>query len=257
MPDIRTAALTAKRLRDTIMSGYGKAGLGDAIPPLVSGHAPDGRPSSEPHLALAPMAFLGWPYASGTVLGFALIPPRHSQLWNDPSFQQAFRAVLHLDAKTGRRGLRVEGGGVRLALAPGASERRSLDRARYCQRSRIWASATPIVLDRYLKATTKDAREEEIGKQLAQACGNIGLPAPIRVAAGKHPAIEGTPSAYPSGKMARWMRWRVADSLATRPLVHAVIEFAEPVRGPVILGAGRFLGLGLCLPLNHERRPHR
>jgi CRISPR-associated protein Csb2 len=28
-----------------------------------------------------------------------------------------------------------------------------------------------------------------------------------------------------------------------------VIEFAEPVAGPVLLGAGRFVGLGLCLPL--------
>jgi CRISPR-associated protein Csb2 len=29
-----------------------------------------------------------------------------------------------------------------------------------------------------------------------------------------------------------------------------VIRFPEPVEGPVILGAGRFLGLGLCHPLD-------
>jgi CRISPR-associated protein Csb2 len=33
-----------------------------------------------------------------------------------------------------------------------------------------------------------------------------------------------------------------------RACVHAQIEFAEPVRGPVLVGAGRYLGYGLCLP---------
>jgi CRISPR-associated protein Csb2 len=46
------------------------------------------------------------------------------------------------------------------------------------------------------------------------------------------------------------MRWRLPESLAGRQLTHAVIQFAEPVEGPVLLGAGRFLGLGLCRPLD-------
>ena len=33
-----------------------------------------------------------------------------------------------------------------------------------------------------------------------------------------------------------------------RACVHAEIEFAEPVRGPVLVGAGRYFGYGLCLP---------
>jgi CRISPR-associated protein Csb2 len=32
--------------------------------------------------------------------------------------------------------------------------------------------------------------------------------------------------------------------------VHADIVFAEKVRGPVLLGAGRYTGLGLCLPID-------
>jgi CRISPR-associated protein Csb2 len=38
------------------------------------------------------------------------------------------------------------------------------------------------------------------------------------------------------------------------PAPHAVIRFAEPVDGPVILGAGRFTGLGLCRPLSAGAR---
>jgi CRISPR-associated protein Csb2 len=47
------------------------------------------------------------------------------------------------------------------------------------------------------------------------------------------------------------MRWQVPASLASRALTHAVIRFSEPVAGPVILGAGRFVGLGLCRPLDN------
>ena len=83
---------------------------------------------------------------------------------------------------------------------------------------------------------------------------DIGLPEPTRIAAGKHAAISGAPAAYPSGNMPRWTRWRLPDSLSSRQLTHAVLQFAEPVRGPVILGAGRFVGLGLCRALDPETR---
>ena len=100
------------------------------------------------------------------------------------------------------------------------------------------------------------------------ACRNVGLPAPARaivrngseqreqlaVAVGKHSAIEGAPSAYPIGRAPRWTGWRLPKSLASRQLTHAVLQFAEPVRGPVILGAGRFAGLGLCRTLDAEER---
>jgi CRISPR-associated protein Csb2 len=32
-----------------------------------------------------------------------------------------------------------------------------------------------------------------------------------------------------------------------------VLQFDEPIRGPVILGAGRFVGLGLCRAFDAER----
>jgi CRISPR-associated protein Csb2 len=145
----------------------------------------------------------------------------------------------------------VDGSGLKLIFATaGESPRRSLDPAPYVGEARIgeariWASCTPIVLDRHLKGTANEAREQEVGQLVRQACRNIGLPEPSRVAAGKHSALEGSPSAYPSGRAPRWVRWRVPESLGSRQLIHAVIEFVEPVRGPVILGAGRFVGLGL------------
>ena len=248
MPDIRTTALVAKVIRNSVMAGYREIGLGEAIPSKLSGHSADGKPLSEPHLAIAPLAFLGWPYASGAVLGFALVPPR-GDLLVDPDFQRAMRAITGSDGS--RRLLRLDSAGLHLTLAIGSTgERRSLDPTRYLGAARVWASCTPIVLDRHLKAAGNEAREQEITTLIGQACANIGLPEPRCIAAGKHSAVEGSPSSYPSGSAPRWLRWRLPESLASRQLTHAVVEFAEPVHGPVVIGAGRFVGLGLCLPLD-------
>ena len=155
----------------------------------------------------------------------------------------------------GRRVLRLDSAGLRLTFAISSTgERRSLDPARYFGPAKLWGSCTPIVLDRHLKAAGNEARENEIIALVSRGCLNIGLPEPRRISAGKHSAVEGSPSAYPSGQAPRWLGWRLPESLASRQLTHAVLEFAEPVHGPVILGAGRFVGLGLCLPLDRESR---
>jgi CRISPR-associated protein Csb2 len=155
-----------------------------------------------------------------------------------------------------------------LTFIPSSEQsRRSLDPAPYVAVAETWATCTPIVLDHHLKATTNAAREVEVCELIARACVRVGLPEPARVvvqgddpdrqlavSAGKHSAIEGAPAAYPSRRSPRWTGWRLPESLASRQLTHAVIRFAEPVQGPVLLGAGRFSGLGLCRPLDKEVR---
>jgi CRISPR-associated protein Csb2 len=252
MPDIRAAALVAREIRNCLMSGYRRIGRANAIPAAISGHAPDGTPSGEPHLAIVPLAFLGTPYASGAVFGFALVPPRTHDLVADPGFRRAFGAVLRRNEDEGRRELILDRLSLTFAVGE-VSGRRSLDPMPYVASARVWASCTPIVLDRHLKATGNQQREDEIIGLIRQACANIDLPPPLRVIPGKHAAIEGSPSAYPSGRAPPWTRWRLPESLASRQLTHAVIEFCEEVKGPVILGAGRFVGLGLCRPLHAAR----
>lgn len=256
MPDLRAAALVARLLHKALMAGYERIGLGSAIPPTVSGHQPDGAPLGEPHLAIAPLAFLGSPYADGTVYGLALIPPRQGDLFADPPFQRALREIMPWNDGASRRELTLRGDGVHLVLAlAGDGARRSLEPAPYVAEARVWATCTPIVLDRHLKERSNAARQVEIESLLRRACINIGLPEPLRVAAGKHAAFPGAPSAYPSGRAPSWTGWRLPPNLANRQLTHAVMEFQKVVRGPVILGAGRFSGLGLCRALDQlERR---
>jgi CRISPR-associated protein Csb2 len=255
MPDLRAAALVAKALRCALMSGYKQRGLAEAIPPVVSGHSPDGSPTPAPHLAIVPLAFLGSQFADGRVLGFALVAPDRGELLDDEGFRSAVRAVAAWNKDDERRALRLTAHGFDIALTP--SPRRelvSLDPAPYVTVATTWATCTPIVLDRHLKAKRNRERDLEVADLISEACANVGLPAPARIAAGKHSAITGAPSAYPSGRAPHWTGWRLPNSLASRQLTHAVVEFQEPIRGPIILGAGRFVGLGLCRTLDPQRR---
>jgi CRISPR-associated protein Csb2 len=259
MPDIRACALVAKILRATLLSGYSRIGIGDSIPEIVSGHAPDGAPSRIHHIAFVPLPFAGFPHADGHVMGFALITPRNSTILDDGNFLEVLRALAPIDERRGRRilTLKTKEGTPRdqafsIDLSPTfepAAGRRSLSRSRFIGPARIFASVTPIVLDRHLKERNSMG---EIEMHIANACRNIGLPKPEAVVVSKHSAVEGAVSAYPSGRSPAWMRWRQPSSMANRPLTHAVIQFSSVVEGPVVLGAGRFVGLGLCLPLNEK-----
>ena len=248
VPDIRAAALVCRLLRHTLMSGYRKAGLEHAIPEIVSGHTADGAPTRLPHLALAPMAFAGFPHADGRVLGFALIPPAGTSLDRVAGFLQAFEKAAPYRHTEERRVLTLEGpplnNPLRLAPAPDEGMRkRSLSPEPYLVGSRVWASATPVVLERHLKRKDEAERRELI----ASACENAGLPRPDteRIRVEKHSAVEGAPPARPLAGEPPWTGWKVPKSLASRLLVHAVIDFGRDIPGPVLLGAGRFNGLGL------------
>ena len=249
VPDIRAASLVCHLLRQTLMSGYRKAGRGNSIPEEISGHTSEGAPTRHPHLAIMPMAFAGFPHADGRVFGFALIPPRGTTLDSIEGFRVAFERVAPYRQDTERRVLTLEGPALNepLRLAPAPDEgarRRSLSSAPYLKSSRVWASTTPIVLERHLKR--KDEAEKR--ELVAQACEHAGLPRPNtdRIYVGKHSAVDGMPSARPLAGEPPWAQWKTPKAISSRPLVHAVIDFGKEVRGPVLLGAGRFTGLGLC-----------
>ena len=246
-PDLRASALVCRALRRALMSGYRRAGIGDVIPEVVSGHTADRRPTRLPHMAIVPLAFAGYPHADGRVFGFALVPPAGTDLRAVPGFVRAFEEVAPYDPGRERRVLKLDGAplGKPLHLSPaGASAIRSLSPAPYTTPAQVWASITPIVLDRHLKRNG----DREVREIIASACENAGLPRPDpdRIQVGKHSAIEGAPPARPPAGAPPWTRWRTPGSLATRSLVHAVVDFGRATTGPVLLGAGRFAGLGLC-----------
>lgn len=249
VPDIRASALVCRLLRQALMAGYRRAGWGDKIPEIVSGHGPDGTPTRHPHLSIAPMAFVGSPHADGRVFGFAVIPPPGVSLVRISGFRVAFEQVAPYCADRQRRVLTLQGTPLRRSVefAPAPDDgdgKRSLRTEPYMMKSHRWATVTPIVLDRHLKRRD----DAEVRELIVRACENAGLPRPNsgRIQIGKHSAVEGTPAARPLAGEPPWTRWKMPKPLESRQLVHAVIDFEQSVCGPVLLGAGRFTGLGLC-----------
>jgi CRISPR-associated protein Csb2 len=259
-PDLRTGPLLAKKLRDALMLGYGRAGL--EVPTVISGHETDGRPTPKPHLAIVPLADVGFAHSDAAIHGFALIAPRGLALLDVPGFRQALAAIAPYHERTRTRRLRLFGDGWRVWLQFGGEGGglASLGPTRYLGPSRAWATVTPMVIDRHLKSPSPKARAIEMEDLIAQACENIGLPRPAggrdapAILTDKHSAVPAAPSAAPSGGNPAWMRWRIPDRFASRTLAHAVVRFPGAVEGPVILGSGRFVGLGLCLPID-SRQP--
>jgi CRISPR-associated protein Csb2 len=205
-----------------------------------------------------PLANVGFAHSDGALIGVAIVVPRRlEERWQEDT-PIAFEERRVLSRALSK--LRDEGDSVELRLGAAglwrlrpaqSSERKSLDPVRYCARAAGWSSATPIALDRFPKSSGIE-RLDEAAALIGASCERIGLPRPLRVSVHKHAAIEGAPSAWPAGVAPPWTGWARPKALVNRPLFHATIEFAEPIAGPVVLGAGRFFGLGLCLPVGRE-----
>lgn len=219
----------------------------EPVPEVISGHLPDGGPSKKPHLAFVPLAHVGHEHADGRILGLAVVLPE------DLSSSER-RLCLGAVAGSHRRA----NGELFLPLYLGSARGRSLEwelepeyrepppqtltGRTWTRPSTIWASVTPVVLDRYAD------EEEEQRRILALSCRRIGLPEPTEIRLSKVSWWIGAPSAPE-------MRPLTKGSDGPRRFhLHARLRFDRPVRGPLLLGAGRYRGYGLCRPILDRSR---
>ena len=210
-------------------------------PEWFSGHRRDGTPTSAPHLALAPLPFVGSQHADGRIMGLALVLPRVL----DPMEAGRCLEPCLLDPATGlareHRLFSAQWLGCTVELEARERLPRNLDPNTWTRPARVWASVTPVVLNRHFDGKDKWDRAADSVKG---ACEHIGLPRPREVLLHPVSMVEGTPHAREYPQLAR------KSDGGRRSQNHAVIVFDEPVHGPVIVGAGRFRGYGLCRPMD-------
>lgn len=251
-------------------------------PELVSGHKPAGQASEQDHLAIVPLPFVGDPYAGGEILGVAVIFPRTTGAQDR---NVVLKAIHAWEQATGRHEasdddeqsapdgivaggdeednaprrhasprvvVRLPGGAENYLSRLPARERQTLTARRWCRPSRVWATATPIALDRHpgdLRSRDPDELRAAVAaaeETIAAACRRIGLPTP---------RVTVVPAAPVAGafKARAFPSFPPVVGRTQRVLAHALVEFAEPVRGPLLLGAGRYVGLGLLFPCGDAR----
>ena len=248
------AAGIAKATRKALMKH-----LEQSIPEMLSGHADDGRPSNAAHLAVVALPHVGHRHADGRVMGVALVFPRGA---DEHARKQVLRALALWE-----RAARIENGaadddasaleiglgdGIQIQVErvvwgkPGTAALRA---ETWCAPCREWLSVTPVALDRnpgdlHSRNPMVAAAATESAEQIiASSCERIGLPRPSSVTV-EHAAMWA--GAAPAGAFGPFP----AEAGKLRKVkVHARLLFDQPVFGPVLVGAGRFQGLGLFRPV--------
>jgi len=260
--DVSLAQHVARAMRGLILS---KLDLHNS-PPALTGHSRDGKPANQTHLAFVPLPDVRYGtddvsrYASGAILGMALVPPADLDSGTrDMLLEAIFRAereaaatrsqppdsppeppVLRLTI--GRHGI------VFIQRQRGVSSLYGLNPVRWTRPSTRWLTATPIALSRNpgnLRSRDPDVVRRAVESAegiVAAECEHIGLPTPLKVWIHRRSLVGGAPAAH------RFMPFPADGNGPRRVCVHAELLFDSPVRGPVLLGAGRYFGLGLCVP---------
>jgi CRISPR-associated protein Csb2 len=221
------------------------------VPPWVGGHESNGdKLVSQDHMALVPLAYVGSKYADGHLMGIGIVLPRTISLRDrakllSPILFDESNSPRTLELTMGRAGV------WKIVRETDLSPKRTLQTQTYTGPSTVWASVTPILLDRMPKSDrVKEPIEwrEEVAGIIIQSCRNVRLPESIAVRVEKTPFFLGSLRAMPGqGGFPQLRKGKFQ--------VHATVEFDRPVLGPVLIGAGRFFGYGLMRPwLGGEKR---
>ncbi|QDT36038.1 type I-G CRISPR-associated protein Csb2 [Stratiformator vulcanicus] len=247
---------------------------GGEVPDWVSGHAADGKPADRQfgHLSFLPLPFVGREHADGHLLGLALAFPEdvtrseRGQILGPLLIDESGRAkAVTLDL----HGI----GKVTLQKRSWDEPSQTLDPETWTGSgnrrpgSECWASVTPVVLDRFPKADRRNDRiawEEEVREIIRGGVDRIGLPRPEQIDVDTTSWHRGSPRATSKRRKLRTDRGDAAPQTvatgggfppypskgtnASRPQVHVFLRFADPVIGPIAIGAGRYRGYGFFKP---------
>lgn len=224
-----------RRLRECLTDIF--RDQGEEPPEVVSGLAPLGAngyaPTRSPHLAFVPLPDTGHRNARGHLLGLSMLLPGALKGEERLRVLKAIARIAELDLsgigrwQLERQTLEANVHGLLAETWTGPST--------------IWATVTPMVFDR----DPGDLFGAVAERGVVSACTHLGLPEPSGVTLAAAPFLSGVEHAR------EFPLFRPTPTAARRRHVHARLEFDKPVHGPLVVGAGRYLGYGLCRPI-HE-----
>ena len=228
----RSAVVVSYRLKDAVMSQYGRMHDPSLVPSVLHGH----RQGRGFNLArFLPLPNVGHSYSDGRIHGAAVwLPPEVGEV------EQARirRAVLAVDRiRVGATRVSVESWDERPAHRLWATNpyRWSQPSDRPAEQQ-FWASVFPVVLERHGPVTLS---------AISRMCTNAGLPPASYFRESRLPFIPGGVQLAPPETVRPGHSQR-------HPYSHFLVRFVVPVVGPVVIGGGRSYGLGLCAPVGPE-----
>jgi CRISPR-associated protein Csb2 len=200
------------------------------LPPAVSGHGADGRN----HVAFLGLPNAGYDRSDGRLLGVALALP-------ETLTAEERRGLLNEIVINPMRRLRVDRATeVEVRYDPSRAKPVGLLPERWMSTrrgARTWVTATPLMLDRFPKG------RDDPAQMVARALVVAGYP---------EANVEVSPGPLAVGALHGPRPGSLPEKRPRRPLLHARVTFPTPVRGPVLAGSMRYLGLGLFMPARPE-----
>ena len=225
----------------------------DPIPEGLSGHQPLGSPSTHPHIAFLPLPWVGHQYSDGRLMGAAIAIP---ESLDSESQRALFRAVGRWEVAQEPLIITLGPSGVlKMERIVGTTTLVTLRHSLWSRQSRRWVSATPIALPAHpgaLSSGTVTARAKawaRAERAVVDSCRHIGLPKPEDVSVSLAPLLTG---ARPAPAFPSFRQPGRGGRPVARRLLHASVTFKQEVSGPIVLGAGRYLGLGLMRPMTDQ-----
>lgn len=214
--DVADTPVLGAALRAAVLSR-----AGDTAPPALHGHE-----TGRGHAAYLTLVDVGHTAARGTVRGVALALPSDIEADERIACLDAFRAIDPLVLPDGRRPLVVD---------DDVTDLWTLAAEHWVGPATDWATVTPIVLDRFPR------RGRTPHDELLASIKHAGFPQPEAVELLAGPPLAGSP-------VAGGLRGEVPPGMR----IHARLHFPVSVRGPIVIGRGRFRGVGCLIP---EHRP--
>jgi len=201
-------------------------------PEYISGLAKDGNTSNNAHLSIVPLAFVSHRHSDGNIRGMGIMLPHENYVECIKYISQALSSK-----STSEEEITVQSenfGKVKFSLYV-EHKIKTLDANSWQKPSTMWATVTPIVVNKILHSDhTK--WNDEIRQIIAKSCKEQNLP---------NVAVSISNIAFHLGVPTANMFPRYAKN---KTQVHAILQFDEKVSGPLILGDGKYNGYGLCKP---------
>ena len=227
LPPLKKFYAFAKALHNALISA---ADEGDKE--FIAGRAAQADGAPPPKLAILPLPNVGHSRADGRLLGVAFVCAESARdRWS--AAQTAInRALLAGDFRFDGRAMRFE--------IP-REYRRALDLRRHWGReSSRFATVTPMIADCWPKG--------DEGK-LAGAIRSIEKIVKGAVVKSAHLRRQSAFAGAPPSPA-----FDMSPHKQKRPWFHLDFELDKPARGPIVLGSGRYFGMGLCLPTDSPAR---
>jgi CRISPR-associated protein Csb2 len=203
--------------------------LPDGAPGMLTGHNADGTVLTRQHMAIIPLPRVGDTYADGDVLGVGLLLPTDC---SDADYGLLIEGL----GRWLRAGGHVDIGGIRWVMeVANGDPRRGLRADRFDGMAATWTSVTPVVCDRHPR------RDLTLLDVVGTMCRDVGLPMPESVEAASYGQLIGADDSRRHSLGGR-------DYLGRQYTRHLRIVWPRKVPGPILLGRGRYFGLGVMLP---------